>query len=207
MKTCSSLRDTCCTFRNYVKDGSNSRVISQDSFVVIYNRAESTKHSFIRTLVLVSSVRFASLEILWIIEIVRVLQNQRRKITAQKPVWILYKHFHAHKIISDLFGFSPVSPICWIWYHILHALGMNCIPRIRNKLFTDVLIAIVSKFLWKPIRSILLIKVWNTLKVPIQCLNIQKDKWMKWILSSKPSLPKYNSVSGGSRLPQHWWVP
>lgn len=86
-------------------------VISQDSFVVIHNRAESTKHCFIRTLVLVSSVRFSSLEILWIIEIVWVLQNRRRKITAQKPAGILYKHFHAHKIISDLFGFYPVSPI------------------------------------------------------------------------------------------------
>lgn len=89
----------------------------------------------------------------------------------------------------------------------LHALGINYVPRIRNKLFTDVSIAIVSQFLWRHIRSILLIKSWNTLKVYIQYLNIQRDKWVKLILSSKPSLPSYNSLSGGSWQPQHWWLP
>lgn len=80
----------------------------------------------------------------------------------------------------------------------LHALGKKYIPRIWNKLFTDVLIIIVSQFLWKPIRSILLIKVWNTLKVSIHYLDMQRDKWLRLIWSSKPSLPRYNSLSGGS---------
>lgn len=179
MKTCWSWRDTCCISRKYVKDGTNSQVISQDSFIVIHNRAECETLCFIRTLVLVSSLHFASLELLWIIEIVWVWQKWKRKITTQKPcVWISYKHFHAQKnyFWSSIWFLSTFPHILGKFHGpgatFLHALGMNCIPRIRNKLFTDVLIAIVSQFLCKPIRSILLIKVWITLKVYMQYLNL-----------------------------------
>lgn len=48
MKMCWSLRETCCTSRNYVKDGTNSHVISQDSFIVIHNTAESAKYAVFR---------------------------------------------------------------------------------------------------------------------------------------------------------------
>lgn len=50
-------------------------------------------------------------------------------------------------------------------------------------------------------------KVRNTPKVSIQYLNIERDKWVKFVLWSKPNLPRYSSLSGGSRLPQHWCLP
>lgn len=50
-------------------------------------------------------------------------------------------------------------------------------------------------------------KVRNTPKVSIQYLNIERDKWVRFVLCSKPNLPRYSSLSGGSRLPQHWCLP
>lgn len=207
MKTCWSLRDTCYTSRNYVKDGTNSHVISQDSFIVIHNRAESAKHSFIRTLVLVSLVHFASLEILWIIEIVWVLKMKKKNNYTKICVNIVQAFSCTKKLFLIYLVSIQFPPYVGPSATFLHALGINYIPRTRNKLFTDVLIAIISQFLWKPIRSVLLIKVWNTPKVSIQYLNIQSDKWVNLILSSKPNLPSYSSVSGGSWLPQHCWLP
>lgn len=107
---------------------------------------------FIRTLVEVSIVHFPSFEILCIIEVAQVFFVKRKKPALQikTNVNIVQTLFHTQKSFWSIWFLSSFPHMLGGFHGpeatFLHALGRNYIPRIRNKLFTDVLIAVVSLF-------------------------------------------------------------